>query len=310
VFSQSRRYCERLDPIRGGLLYLLQTPDQEGPHLPGRTAQSANNSEPTAGEVSAGTSEGDAVVGAGFAGMCMLYRLREMGLSTRVFETGDGVGGIWYWNRYPWARVDAPSINRGNVTLVDVRANPIVEVTRTGVLLADGTDHAIDVLVFAAGFDAVTGLLLRMNIFGEGDLSLENKWSAGPKIYLGIATVGFPNMFMITGPGSPSVLSNMMTFIEQHVDWISDTVKYLKGNRIDSIEATQPAEDTWVEHVNEVASKTLHFRANSWYLSANIPGQPRVFMPYVNGVGNYRQKCDQVASNDYEGFALHASGAG
>jgi cation diffusion facilitator CzcD-associated flavoprotein CzcO len=197
--------------------------------------------------------------------------------------------------------------NRDNVQLVDVKTNQIKEITTTGVRLEDGTDYDVDILVFATGFDAMTGPLFRMGIVGKDGLSLQDKWDAGPRTYLGISTVGFPNMFMITGPGSPSVLSNMTTSIEQHVDWITDAISYLKINALDKIEATQDAEDRWVEHVNEVADKTLYPHANSWYLGANIPGKPRVFMPYVGGVGNYRRKCDEVAASDYEGFALRAT---
>jgi cyclohexanone monooxygenase len=193
--------------------------------------------------------------------------------------------------------------NRDNVTLVDVKTNPIEEITPTGVRTSAGS-YDVDVLVFATGFDAMTGPLFRMGIVGKGGLSLKEKWEAGPRTYLGISTVGFPNMFMITGPGSPSVLSNMTTSIEQHVDWITDTIKYLKEHDLQLIEAKPDAEDAWVDHVNDVADMTLYKRANSWYIGANIPGKPRVFMPYVGGVGAYREKCDDVAAKDYEGFAL------
>ncbi|MCW2539994.1 MAG: cyclohexanone monooxygenase [Frankiales bacterium] len=193
--------------------------------------------------------------------------------------------------------------NRDNVTLVDVKTNPIEEITPTG-LRTTADSYDLDVLVFATGFDAMTGPLFRMGIVGKDGLSLQDKWDAGPRTYLGISTVGFPNMFMITGPGSPSVLSNMTTSIEQHVDWIIDTITYLKKNGLENIEPMAEAEDQWVEHVNEVANLTLYPRANSWYLGANIPGKPRVFMPYVGGVGNYRKKCDEVVANNYEGFEL------
>ena len=193
--------------------------------------------------------------------------------------------------------------NRDNVTLVDVRTNPIVEITPTGLRTTAGT-YDVDVLVFATGFDAMTGPLFRMNITGRGGLPLEQKWEAGPRTYLGISTVGFPNLFMITGPGSPSVLSNMTTSIEQHVEWVTEAIGHLESERLDSMEPTDEAEDAWVAHVNEVAGTTLYPRANSWYMGANIPGKPRVFMPYVGGVGNYRMKCDEVAANNYEGFQL------
>ncbi|MCW2540629.1 MAG: Cyclohexanone monooxygenase [Frankiales bacterium] len=195
------------------------------------------------------------------------------------------------------------TFNRPNVHLVDVKANPIEEITPKGIKTSAG-EFELDLIIFATGFDAMTGPLFRMNIAGKDGLTLKKKWEDGPKTYLGISSVGFPNMFMITGPGSPSVLSNMTTSIEQHVDWITDTIKYLKENELADIEPTAAAEDAWVEHVNEVANKTLYPKANSWYIGANIPGKPRVFMPYVGGVGNYRQKCDEVAAKGYEGFEL------
>jgi cyclohexanone monooxygenase len=194
--------------------------------------------------------------------------------------------------------------NRDNVTLVDVRSAPIEEITPTGLRTTDAT-YELDVLVFATGFDAMTGPLFRMNISGTGGQSLQDKWSAGPRTYLGVATAGFPNLFMITGPGSPSVLSNMTTSLEQHVDWINGAISNMRANEMGSMEADRAAEDQWVDHVNEVANLTLFPRANSWYMGANIPGKPRVFMPYVGGVGAYRIKCDEVAANGYEGFAFH-----
>jgi cyclohexanone monooxygenase len=194
--------------------------------------------------------------------------------------------------------------NRDNVTLVDVRANPVEEITATGIRLRAGDHVELDEIVFATGFDALTGPLLRMNITGSGGQSLRDKWSAGPRTYLGVATAGFPNLFMITGPGSPSVLSNMITSLEQHVDWITDALGYLGEHGSTRIEALPDAEDRWVEHVNEVADATLYKRANSWYMGANIPGKPRVFMPYVGGVGAYRARCDEVAAGGYEGFKL------
>jgi cyclohexanone monooxygenase len=194
--------------------------------------------------------------------------------------------------------------NRDNVSLVDVRSNPIEEITATGIRLSNGDHFELDEIVFATGFDAMTGPLLRMNITGSHGQRLQDKWSAGPRTYLGLSTAGFPNLFMITGPGSPSVLSNMITSLEQHVDWITETLGYLSERGITRIEAQPDAEDRWVDHVNEVADSTLYKRANSWYIGANIPGKPRVFMPYVGGVGAYRVKCDEVAANGYAGFSL------
>jgi cyclohexanone monooxygenase len=195
------------------------------------------------------------------------------------------------------------TFNRDNVTLVDVKTHPIEEITPTG-LRTGAESYDVDVLVFATGFDAMTGPLLRMNITGRDGLSLKDKWEHGPRTYLGIATAGFPNMFMITGPGSPSVLASMITAIEQHVDWIADAIVYLDKADLDVMEAGPEAEERWVEHVNEVADQTLYRFANSWYLGANIPGKPRVFMPYVGGFNVYRDRCDEVAANDYEGFTL------
>jgi cyclohexanone monooxygenase len=195
--------------------------------------------------------------------------------------------------------------NRPNVDLVDVRNAPIEAILPDG-LHAGGKEYRFDAIVFATGFDAMTGALTRMGIVGRNGETLTDKWEAGPRTYLGLMTAGFPNMFMITGPGSPSVLSNMIVSIEQHVDWISDCLSYLASRQIDTIEPRLPAENYWVEHVNEVAHTTLYPSAASWYMGANIPGKPRVFMPYIGGVGAYRQKCDEVAANGYEGFELAA----
>ncbi len=191
--------------------------------------------------------------------------------------------------------------NRPNVTLVDIKNAPIEEITPNG-LRTGGREYEFDAIVFATGFDAMTGSLLKMGIVGRGGLQLAKKWAAGPRTYLGVMTAGFPNLFLITGPGSPSVLSNMIVSIEQHVDWVVDCVTDLRANGLETIEATQEAEDKWVEHVNEMAFRTLYPGANSWYMGANIPGKPQVFMPYIGGVGAYRHKCDEIAAHDYEGF--------
>ena len=191
--------------------------------------------------------------------------------------------------------------NRDNVTLVDGRDAPIVRLTPRGIETASAA-YELDVIVFATGFDAMTGALLDIDIRGRGGRSLQDKWSAGPRTYLGLATAGFPNLFIVTGPGSPSVLSNMVLSIEQHVDWIADCIGYLRAQALDTIEATPEAEDGWVAHVAEVAEATLFPQAGSWYVGANIPGKPRVFMPYLGGVGAYRTHCETVAANSYEGF--------
>ena len=193
--------------------------------------------------------------------------------------------------------------NRANVDLVDVRGAQIEAITPEG-LRAGGRDYKADAIVFATGFDAMTGALTRMGIVGRGEGTLADKWEAGPRTYLGIMTAGFPNLFMITGPGSPSVLSNMMVSIEQHVDWVADCLSHMTSQRLIRIEASLAAEDAWVAHVNEVADTTLYPSAASWYMGANIPGKPRVFMPYIGGVGVYRQTCDEIAAEGYRGFEL------
>ena len=195
--------------------------------------------------------------------------------------------------------------NRENVDLVDIRHDPIEEITASGIRTRDD-DYDLDIIVFATGYDAMTGPFTRIDIRGRGGAVLKEKWAEGPKTYLGLASAGFPNMFMITGPGSPSVLSNMPVSIEQHVEWISDLVEHMLESGIEIAEAAAESEADWVDHVNEVASKTLYLLADSWYLGANIPGKPRVFMPYAGGVGNYRKRCDEVAAAGYEGFLLHS----
>ena len=193
------------------------------------------------------------------------------------------------------------TFNRSNVTLVDVRKAPIEAITPTGLRTTEA-DYEFDALVFATGFDAITGPLTRIDIRGRNGAALADQWSGGPKTLLGIAVAGFPNFFMITGPGSPSVLSNMTLSIEQHVDWISDCLAWLREHDYESVEATEAAQEEWVAHVNEVADTTLFPQANSWYMGSNVPGKARVFMPYVGGVGTYREKCDEVVAAGYRGF--------
>ena len=193
--------------------------------------------------------------------------------------------------------------NRENVELVDIRHSPIQEITPTGIRTED-EEFEFDMIVFATGFDAMTGTFFKMDIRGRNDLSLKDKWSEGPKTYLGLQVAGFPNMFMITGPGSPSVLSNMPVSIEQHIEWISNFLVYMRERGIEAAEADLDAETGWVSHVNEVAESTMFILANSWYLGANIPGKPRVFMPYAGGLGVYRKNCNEIAENDYTGFIL------
>jgi cyclohexanone monooxygenase len=167
-----------------------------------------------------------------------------------------------------------------------------------------GKDYLVDSLVLATGFDAMTGSVAKIDIRGRNGQTLNQKWAEGPRTYLGLMTSGFPNLFVITGPGSPSVLSNMIVSIEQHVEWITDCVTYMRDRGLAAMEANKDAEDKWVAHVNEVAYTTLYPTANSWYMGANVPGKPRIFMPYIGGVGPYRQICDDVAAKGYDGFAM------
>jgi cyclohexanone monooxygenase len=195
------------------------------------------------------------------------------------------------------------TFNRDNVTLIDLRKTPIQAITPDG-LRTSAAEYTFDSLVFATGFDAMTGALLAIDIRGRGGRTLRDAWAEGPRTYLGLTVAGFPNLFMITGPGSPSVLSNMIVSIEQHVDWIADCITHLRGHGHTAIEATAEAQEQWVKHVNEVGHLTLYPLANSWYMGANVPGKPRIFMPYIGGVGAYRQHCDAVAARGYEGFTL------
>jgi cyclohexanone monooxygenase len=198
------------------------------------------------------------------------------------------------------------TFNRPNVTLVDIKSSPIEQVlphaVRTG-----GKDYEVDALVLATGFDAMTGSVAKIDIRGRHGQTLNQKWAEGPKTYLGLMSAGFPNLFIITGPGSPSVLSNMIVSIEQHVDWITDCIAWMRDRGFEAIEANKDAEDKWVAHVNEVAQTTLYPQANSWYMGANIPGKPQIFMPYIGGVGAYRQICNDVAAKGYEGFTMSAA---
>ena len=191
--------------------------------------------------------------------------------------------------------------NRPNVTLVNLKATPIEAITASGVRSTEQA-YEVDAMVFATGFDAMTGTLLAIDIRGAGGATLKDAWAEGPKAYLGLAVAGLPNLFIITGPGSPSVLSNMINSIEQHVEWITGCIDYMRREGFTRIAADGETQEKWVEHVRHVADKTLFPRAASWYMGANIPGKPRVFMPYI-GAG-YRQKCADVAAAGYEGFAL------
>ncbi len=203
------------------------------------------------------------------------------------------------------------TFNRDNVTLVDLQATPMERITPTGLQTGGegGAHHALDAIVFATGYDAMTGALLRIDVQGRQGQTLARAWQGGPRSYLGLMVAGFPNFFTVTGPGSPSVLSNMVFAIEQHVDWIGDCITWMQARGLDRIEANTAAQDAWVQHVNEAADRTLFPRANSWYVGANVPGKARVFMPYAGGVVPYRRKCDEVAAKGYEGFTLGATAA-
>jgi cyclohexanone monooxygenase len=193
--------------------------------------------------------------------------------------------------------------NRPNVHLVDLRKTPLTEFTPTGIRTTTA-EYALDAIVFATGFDAMTGALTAIDIRGRNGVDLASQWSAGPRNYLGLAMAGFPNLFTITGPLSPSVLSNMVVSIEQHVDFVTDCIAYMRERGYDIVEATPAAQDEWVQHVAEVGSFTLFPQAESWYTGANVPGKPRVFMPYIGGVGEFRIKCAAVAASGYEGFTM------
>ena len=200
--------------------------------------------------------------------------------------------------------------NRPNVTLVDIgpQGTPITRITPTGVQVGN-EHHELDVLIFATGFDAMTGSLLRVDIQGRDGQRLADTWEAGPVTYLGLGVHGFPNFFTITGPGSPSVLANMIIATEQHVDWITDCISYLQANGHDTIEADPASVESWVAHVNAAADRTIFPSCNSWYLGANIPGKPRVFMP-LPGFPGYVDTCDDVAANGYRGFRHDRGGVG
>lgn len=193
--------------------------------------------------------------------------------------------------------------NRDNVTLVNVRKAPIQEITPHGLRTAD-REYQLDDLIFATGYDAMTGAILDMDIRVKGGQHLRDAWQHGPLTYLGVMVNGFPNLTIVTGPGSPGVKSNMIASIEQHVDWILDLIRHVKEKGLAAFEAQEDAQHRWVQHVNEVADQTLYPKANSWYIGANIPGKPRVFMPYVGGLDKYRGICDEVARNGYQGVVL------
>jgi cyclohexanone monooxygenase len=201
--------------------------------------------------------------------------------------------------------------NRDNVRLVDLRAEPLTTVTPSGVrTLRDGeaTDYPLDVLVLATGFDAFTGSLSKIRITGPGGVTLASRWADGPQAFLGLAVAGLPNLFLITGPGSPAVLSNMVLSIEQHVEWIARLIEHVRAAGHTHVEVTREAEQAWTEHAAELAAATVYDSADSWYIGANVPGKPRVLLPYVGGVKAFRKRCEAVADGGYRGFAFGATG--
>ena len=194
------------------------------------------------------------------------------------------------------------TFNRPNVLLVDLTESPIERITPSGIRTSTD-EHEFDAIIFATGFDAMTGAILRVDIRGKGGLPLREAWAAGPRTLLGLGVHGFPNLFTITGPGSPSVLTNMLVSIQQHVEWIAECITYLRDRDLEAIEADEDAQDHWVDFVNEVADITLFPRCNSWYLGANVPGKTRVFMP-LPGFATYAEHCAGVAAEGYPGFTL------
>lgn len=214
-------------------------------------------------------------------------------------------------NDHPFAAKRPPidtnyfeTFNRSNVALVDLKATPIVEVTPDGVRTTD-RDHPLDVLVLATGFDALTGPLLAIDVRGRDGRRLKDDWAAGPRTYLGLGVPGYPNLFTITGPGSPSVLTNMPVAIEQHAEWIGACLDHMRGSGLTRIEARDDAAEAWGEEVQAAAEATLlPMASSSWYLGANVPGKPRVFMPYAGGMAHYAEVCAGVARDGYRGFEL------
>jgi cyclohexanone monooxygenase len=195
------------------------------------------------------------------------------------------------------------TFNRPNVTLVDLKRTPVEEITPDGIRTSAG-HHDLDVIVYATGYDAMTGPIRRIDVRGRGGVSMRDKWADGPHTYLGLMSADFPNFFTICGPQSPSVLSNMPISIEQHVQYIGRIITDMATRGARTIEPTRQAESAWGEHCQELVAPTLFQQADTWYMGANIPGKPRVFMPYLGFVGPYRQRCDEIADKDYEGFVF------
>jgi cation diffusion facilitator CzcD-associated flavoprotein CzcO len=235
-------------------------------------------------------------------------RIREVvkdpEVATRLIPTDHPIGV----KRPPVDDDYYETFNRPTVELVDIRRQPIAEISGRRVITAGGA-YELDDLVLATGFDAMTGALLAIDITGRGGVSLQEKWQEGPASYLGLSVSGFPNFFTVTGPLSPSVLANMPTAVEQHVDWIAACIDHMRREKMEVIEATSEAEEAWGAHNAAVVSQTLYPQANSWYLGANVPGKPRRFGVYVGGFAAYRERCDAIAQGGYEGFRLSAAHA-
>ncbi|AWN31527.1 NAD(P)/FAD-dependent oxidoreductase [Streptomyces sp. NEAU-S7GS2] len=193
--------------------------------------------------------------------------------------------------------------NKPHVSVVDLTKTPIVEITPRGIRTSD-REHAVDVIAFATGFDALTGSQVAMDIVGKGGTTLREKWADGPRNHLGLLSAGFPNLFTVIGPLSPSVLSNAVVAIEQHVEWITDCIAHLRRNGITEIDATPRAEADWCTHVADLAAQTLYPSVDSWYMGANVPGKPRVFLAYTGGLERFRAECDAAAGDGYRAFAL------
>jgi len=230
-------------------------------------------------------------------------KIREMVRDPGVAELLAPKDHPFFTKRPPLENGYYEAFNRDNVTLVDVRTAPIQEITPNGVRTS-GTEYDVDIIVYATGFDAMTGALFGMGITGRDGQALATKWAEGPLTYLGLTTTGFPNLFMITGPQSPSVLSNMPVAIEQNVEWIAGLIEHMREHGLDAADPAQDAEDQWVAHHNQVAAATLLPGTDSWWVGANIPGKPRTLYPYVGGVGPFRQICEDIAADGYRGMTF------
>jgi cyclohexanone monooxygenase len=193
------------------------------------------------------------------------------------------------------------TFNRANVELVDIRETPIECITKAGIRTSE-KEYPFDLIVFATGFDAVTGPLLALGIEGEGGIKLRDVWKDGPQSYLGLMIAGFPNLFTVNGPSSPGVLANMLQSIEHHIDLIADCIAHMEKNGIARVDAEEAAQVAWAHEVADLAETTLFTKANSWYMGANVPGKPRVFMMYVGGLDKYVERCETIVSEGYTGF--------